>query len=279
MKVGYLGPKGTFSEKAAIKLSKEEDELIPLQPIRKVIMCVETGEVDIAVVPIENFYNGEVRETLDSLTVCKNVNIIKEEAFQIIHCLGVLQNSEGIKRIFSKDQALEQCSDYIYEKFPLAESVAVSSTSEAINRVIKDNLIDSAVIASKETILKSGLKIIKEDIVPKNKTRFVVISKNKTSPSGDDKTLLAIHPPIQDKPGILFKTLGFFANFEINLEDIKSRPDKKEGYYFYVELDGHQEDKDVKMALNSIKFSLDPDEKELNTIKVLGSYKNSHWKD
>lgn len=277
MKIAYLGPKGTFSEKAAIALSNEKDKLIPLQPIRNVVMAVENKEADIAIVPLENFYNGEVRETLDALTICSKAKIIQEKAFPIIHCLGA-KNLEQINKIMSKDQALEQCAGYLCDNYPKAETIAVSSTSEAIERIKKENLKETGVIASEDALIKSGFCIIDRDIVPNNKTRFVVIGLTKTHSSGDDKTFLAIHPPIQDKPGILFRTLGFFANFEINLEDIKSRPDKKEGYYFYAELDGHEEDKKVKMALDSIKFSLDPKNKFPDTINVLGSYKNTHWK-
>lgn len=277
MKVAYLGPKGTFTEKAASILFPKA-QLVPVQPIKKVVMAVEKNIADLAVVPLENFYNGEVRETLDSLIDCCKAKIAAEKAMPIVHCLGALKNHNKITKIYSKDQALEQCSSYLYEHYPNAATIATPSTTEAISQIIRENSYDSAVIASEKAIVEAGLKLIDTNIVKNNKTRFAVISKRKTRPSGDDKTLLAIHPPMKDKPGVLYNTLGFFSSFGINLEDIKSRPDKKDSYYFYIELDGHACDRNVKMALDAIRFFLDPDKRFPDAVKILGSYKNSHWK-
>ena len=278
MKIAYLGPKGTYTE----KISKElfpEDELIPIQPIRSAIFAVENNKVDLAVVPLENFYNGEVRETIDSLTECKKAKIITEKSMEITHCLGVLKDHGKIIKIFSKDQALEQCSSFLTENFPNAQMIAIPSTAEAVLRIKSENILDAGVIASKNAILESGLEIINTNLVENNKTRFIVIGKEPTKKTGDDKTFISIHPPEKDKQGILYNVLGFLANNKVNMEDIKSRPDKKSGYYFYIELDGHEEDANVKSALESIKKYLDSKNTHEDTIKILGSYKNSHWKE
>jgi prephenate dehydratase len=194
--------------------------------------------------------------------------------------MGTLEGCKKIEKVFSKDQALEQCARYLCKEYPLAKTIAAASTSEAVKLVAEGQMKDSAVIAQKQVLKKAGFRIIEENLCPKNKTRFVILSKNlQTKSTGDDKTLLSIHPPMQDKPGVLYNSLGFFCNFGINLEDIKSRPDGKSGYYFYIELDGHKEDEAVELALKSIKFYLDPANAHPRTIKVLGSYKNTHWKD
>ncbi|MBP7708664.1 prephenate dehydratase, partial [Candidatus Pacearchaeota archaeon] len=224
MKIAYLGPKGTFTEKISKELFPNE-ELIPLQPIRNVIFAVENDKADFAVVPLENFYNGEVRETLDSLNECQKAGIIQEKSLEIVHCLGALKEHQNISKILSKDQALEQCSHFLMDKFPEAQTIAVSSTAEAVRKIKSENILDSAVIASKEAILESELEILNINLVPNNKTRFVVIGKTETKPTSDDKTLISIHPP-KDKAGVLYGVLGFLANAKINLEDIKSRPDK-----------------------------------------------------
>ncbi|MEK6885895.1 MAG: prephenate dehydratase domain-containing protein [Nanoarchaeota archaeon] len=278
MKVAYLGPAGTFTERAAKDLFPNS-ELVAIQPIRGVVFSVEKREARYGIIPLENFYNGEVRQSLDALTKCAHTQITQEHSTKIVHCIGALKPHGMIKTIFSKDQALEQCSDYLFQNYPYAMEIATSSTAEAAERIAREKLLEAAAIAPKNALIKSGLEIIAEDIVPNNRTRFAVISQNYTESTGDDKTLLAVHPPIKDKPGVLYNTLGFISGFEINLEDIKSRPDGREGYYFYVELDGHVKDRAVKMALDAIRFSLDPKDKYPDAVKVLGSYPNTHWKE
>jgi len=281
IKVAYLGPQGTFTEKVARDFFPSED-LVPLQPIRKVVKAVETGEAEHGIVPIENFYNGEVRETLDSLTECSRTRIIAETSLAIVHCLGALQSHGQVTRIYSKDQALEQCSRYLCEKYPDADTIAVSSTALAAERVAREKMLDAAAIASESALKAAGLEILASDICPNNKTRFAVLWTASTNRSGDDKTFIAIHPQhprVRDKPGVLDCALGFFARLGINLEYIQSRPDGKRGYIFYIELNGHERDEAVVSALDSIRLSLDQQKMFPNTVKVLGSYKNTHWKE
>src|SRR3989344_6562683 len=273
MKIAYLGPKGTFTEKIALELFPN-DNLISIQPIRNVIQAVESQEANYGIVPIENFYNGEVRETLDALTECKETRITKEKDIKIVHCLGVLPQHSEIKKILSKDQALEQCSQYLCKKYPKATTIATSSTAEAAREIVSKQMIDSAAIAPEQALVSSGLKVLEKDLCPNNKTRFVVLSRESTESTGDDKSLISIHPPIRDKPGVLYNSLKFFSEFQINLESIQSRPDGKKGYIFYVELLGHTRDEKVRNAIDSIKKYMDPSGKHKDTIKILGSYPN-----
>lgn len=277
MKIAYLGPSGSFTEKATRELFTN-GELVSFGTIGKAITAVENEEVDFCVVPIENFYNGEVRETLDDLTECSKTKIIKEKVLKIIYCIGALENHDEIEEVLSKDQALEQCNKYLFKNYPKIKNVAVSSTSEAANKIARENLLNSVAIASEEAVKEAGLKILDKNICPGNKTRFVVIGRNKTEPTGDDKTFLAIHPSERDKPGTLANILNIFSSYSINLENIQSRPDGQKGYYFYIELEGHEKDKIVKAAIEGISLSLDPKNKFPNTVKILGSYQNSHWK-
>jgi prephenate dehydratase len=209
MKVAYLGPVKTYTEKVAIETFPDL-ELIPMQPIIKVVKAVENKEVDFGIVPLENFYEGEVRETLDALTECKNTFIIKDKAIQIIHCLGVPKDNKKIEKIYSKDQALGQCGKYIYENYPNIITIATSSTSEAVEKIAKEKLLDSAAIASEEALKNYGFKIIAKDLCKNNKTRFAVLGREKNKPSGKDKTFLVFHPIEKDKPGTSHGSLGFF---------------------------------------------------------------------
>ncbi|HDK41785.1 MAG TPA: prephenate dehydratase [Candidatus Pacearchaeota archaeon] len=256
----------------------KDKELISLNPIRNVIMAVENGKADYGIVPLENFYNGEVRETLDSLTECSQTKIIEEKVMTIVHCLGTLKNSKEIKKILSKDQALEQCSKYICENYPNVKTIATSSTAEAVENIKEKAMTDAGAIASEEALKSSGFNILDKDICPKNKTRFIVLSRKISEKTGDDKTFLVIHPPI-DKSGILYNCLKTFSDSDINLELIQSRPNREKGYYFYIELSGHKEDERVTKAIEKLQEYLDPKEEYPNTIKILGSYPNSHWKE
>jgi prephenate dehydratase len=276
MKVAYLGPAKTYTQRVAKELYPDE-ELIPMKPIIRIVKAVESKEVDFGIVPLENFYEGEVRETLDAISESKTF-IIKEKAIEITHCLGVLPDNKKINKIFSKDQALGQCGKYIYENYPNAITIATSSTSEAVEKIAKEKLIDSAAIASEEALKNSGLKIIARDLCKNNKTKFAVLGTEKTKQTGNDKTFLVFHQASKDKPGILQESLGFFSNLGINLEYIQSRPDKKAGYYFYIELDGHETDEKVKTALQALKHSLDQDNKNPNSLRILGSYPKIDWK-
>jgi len=278
MKIAYLGPEKTFTERVTRELFSEGD-LVPLQPIRNVVMAVENRKVDQGVVPLENFYNGHVIHTFDSLTKCKEAKIIREKALKVVHCLGALSGHGKITKIYSKDQALEQCDEYIYTNFPNAKTIATASTAEAANYIAKSNSLDAAAIASHEALTQSGLEVIATDLCPNNSTRFIVLGINSTIPTRDDKTILAIHPPVRDHPGVLADCLNIFSSQHINLECIYSRPDGRKGYFFYVELDGHENDKNVSIALQSLRSSLDPKHKHPDTIKILGSFANSHWKD
>ncbi len=278
MKVAYLGPEKTYTERAAREMFPKE-ELIPLQPIRMVVQAVEKGKVDYGVVPLENFYNGEVRETLDVLTECSKTRIIRDRAFEIVHCLGALHEHGAIEQVLSKDQALEQCSKYLYENYPDAVTIATASTSEAAERIVKEKKLNAAAIASEGALKSFGLEILARNLCPNNRTRFIALGRDYAEPTGNDKTFLVFHPHSRDRPGTLQSHLGFFSNLGVNLEYIQSRPDGKGGYYFYIELKGHEKDKPVKIALDGLRYSLDPQEKYPKVLKVLGSYPDTDWKN
>ena len=268
MKVAYLGPRGTFSENAAIDLFPNA-ERISVLPIRRVVREVEAERADFGVVPLENYDGGKVRETLDALTEVHKTRIVKEAPFPIVHCLGALKEHGDIKTIFSRDQAIEQCSLYICDNYPDAETIATQSTVAAVERIVREKLYDCAVIAPEEAILRAGLAIMNRDIVLNNVTRFVVLSREYTEPTGDDKSFVAIYPPEKDKPGVLHDITQIFYDRKINLHGIFERRNRQTGgYYFYTEFDGHEKEENIRKALSEVGF-----------VKVLGSYRNSHWDD
>lgn len=266
MKVAYLGPAGSFSEKAALS-SFPNGELTPIQTIRNVIESVESGKVEYGVVPLENFYNGIVMQTIDTLTEVKKTRIVSESYLRIEHCIGALSNHKEILKIISHPQALEQCSRYISLKYPGAETINSESTSKAAQLVKEGKMSDAAAIASKIALENNGLKILDNDILPNNITRFAIVSLLTEKESKKSKTLISIHPNI-DKSGILYNILKFISDAKINMRHIHSRPDGKGKYYFVLEIDGHQNDKNMIGALRGIKSYLEDNE----SVKVLGSY-------
>lgn len=282
MKIAYLGPEKTYTEKVALELfgKLSNVEFISLKHIKQVISAVENKNADFGVIPIENYQNGKVMSTLDAfIKYTSKSRIIMEKTIVIEHCIGALGGHREIKKVFSKDQALEQCDSYLTDKYPDAELIAVSSTSEAVRRIVSENLKDSCAIASKESLLSNGLEILEENICLNNKTRFFVLCNKETESTGDDKTLISLHPPKKDEPGVLYSCLSFLAMFKINLEDLLPRPDKKGAYYFFAELNGHEKDKFVKLTLENLKAYLDPENKFPDAVRIFGSYPNTHWKD
>jgi len=279
MKVAYLGPEGTYTEELTKRLFPSADRN-PLKSPLRIVWAIERDDAQYGIVPGENIYGGGVEDTLDALTILgKETRIIGESSKDIHHCIGALPGHSRIEQILSHKQALSQCVRYVLKHYPEADMRHEESTAEAAKKIAEQGLKNAAAIASRSALEKYGLKVLEEEICPNNRTRFFVLGKEMTQPTGKDKTFLAIHPPMRDKPGILADIVNPLATLNINQEFIVSRADGKGKYYFYTELDGHEEDERVAIALKAIKLSLDPKRAHPDTIKVLGSYANSDWKN
>ena len=140
MKIVCLGPKESFTEKATLK-AFPNSEIVVLPTIRQVIESVESEKYVLGVVPLENFYNGMVMQTIDALMECNKTMIIDEIYLGIEHCVGALKNSKEINKVLSHPQALEQCAKYISEIYPSAEMVTVESTAKAAETIKNNDMI------------------------------------------------------------------------------------------------------------------------------------------
>ncbi|VVB69236.1 Prephenate dehydratase [uncultured archaeon] len=266
MKIGVLGPEGTYSEKAALCWSKGKPDaiLVYFPNFEDVLMAVESGALDVGVVPVENSLEGAVPQVMDSLRKLQVV-ITDEVNLQIRHCLLARGNGE-IKVVLSHPQPLAQCRQYLREHYPQAEARATSSTSHAAK--LASESLETAAIAEAGTAEKYGLRILARDIqdVQDNTTRFVVAGRKMPEATGHDKTSLVIYLE-KDRPGALFSILQEFAELEINLTRIESRPSRRGlgDYYFYIDLEGHVSDEKVRAALAGIG-------EKAAMVKVLGSY-------
>ncbi|MEM2878299.1 MAG: prephenate dehydratase [Candidatus Hadarchaeales archaeon] len=267
MKVGVLGPKGTYGYFAARGKFKEKD-LIYLPTITDVVKAVEMGQVNAGVIPVESLREGSVGEALDALA-WSNVMISGEIVYRIKHFIlgkpGV--RIENAARVISHPQALAQCRDFLRENMPGAEPVEATSTAKAAENLKKNGWDDAVVIGPKELAGLYGLKVLREvKSAEPNLTRFLIISRKDCRRTGRDKTSIVFYTA-SDRPGILHEILGEFASRRINLTKIESRPSKKAlgDYLFFIDLEGHRDDSKVRDAIRGVKS-------KTAMLKVLGSY-------
>jgi len=264
-RVSYLGPEATFTHMAAIKNFGKYAIFIPCPTINDVFLSVNRGDADYGVVPIENSNEGVVNHTLD-MFMESDLKICAEIIEEISHVLLSKEKSiKRIKKLYSHPSALAQCRRWISMNLPHAELIETSSTSIAAKKVLREK--NSGAIASELAGKIYGLNILERNLEDKsdNYTRFLVIGKDFPSKSGKDKTSIMFS--LKDRVGALHDILYPFKKYKINLTKIESRPSKRKAweYYFFVDFQGHVEDKNVKLALKEI-------EKNALIFKILGSY-------
>ena len=266
LKIGYLGPEGTFSEQAVRKHFGHSSHGLPLSTIEEVFQEVESGDADFGVVPVENSGQGTIQITLD-MFLTSNLKICGEVELRVRQfLLSRSGHLEDIERIYSHPQSFAQTKGWLRQNLPKAEKIAVSSNAEAARRA--RNSDDSAAIAGESAGLIYGLKkVIMGSIEDHadNTTRFLVIGRQIFPPSGHDRTSVLVF--IKDQPGALFNVLSPFARHGISMNRIESRPSHqaKWEYGFFIDLAGHVEDEPMKKALAEL-------EAHAAQVKVLGSY-------
>jgi prephenate dehydratase len=264
MMIGILGPEGSYSEKAA-KQWNGTAELRYCDDIMEAVDALLRGEVDYSIVPVENSLEGSIALTLD-LLMEHQLKIVGEVIVQINHYLLSKGSVRDIKIIMSHPQGLSQCRKFIKKNFKDAEVRSALSTSLAAKLASESK--DIAAIASKESGQRYGLGVLAENIqdINENYTRFIVIGKNTPHPTGNDKTSIIVYLE-KNRPGALYEVLGEFAGKGIDLTRIESRPTKRVlgDYLFYIDLQGHIENKMISSALDRVKS-------KVAMLKILGSY-------
>ncbi|MFA6308756.1 MAG: prephenate dehydratase [Clostridia bacterium] len=270
MKIGFLGPRGTFSEEALRKYTErlKEYEVCEYTTIPDLIMAVENKEIDEAIAPIENSLEGGVNSTLDLLAAVEDILIKAEVAIDIRENLLAKKGTktEDIRMILSHPQPIGQCRQYINDNFPDATIKIVYSTAGAAEEVAssKENCAAIGAALAAEVY---GLEILAAGIQDgfNNTTRFVVISHNDSGPTGNDKTSIVFST--EDKPGSLYSILDIFNLWDINMTKIESRPAKNQlgRYIFFVDIEGHIEDDNIRDALTMIQ-------RKTSFYRFLGSY-------
>jgi prephenate dehydratase len=277
MRLGYLGPPGTFSEEALRAQPFASDaELVPFASIHETVMAVDGGGVDRALVPIENALEGGVPATLDALAVdASDVAIVGEAVLAIRNCL-VARDDLGLGAItvvVSHPQPLAQCARFLRSQLPHAEVRGAPSTAEAV-RTIAASTEPWAALGPRSAAERYDCRVLREgvDDDPDNATRFVWLGRAGAEPVGADdaagwKTSVVFAGAGDLQPGWLVRCLSEFAFRGVNLTKIESRPRRgRLGHYlFHVDMDGRADEKTVADALQALHAHCE-------VVRLLGSY-------
>jgi chorismate mutase/prephenate dehydratase len=267
IKIGFLGPEGTFTQQAVLKHFGHSVRPLPLSSVEEVFHEVESGAADFGVVPIENSTEGTVNNTLDMfltspLRICGEVELRIHQ-----NLMGAMKSIGDIKRVCGHPQALAQCRGWLQEHLPGVERVTVSSNAEGARRARDED--GTAAIAGVAAAEVYGLNVLVPEIEdrPDNTTRFLVIGRKAAAPSEADKTTLLVSASHTDAPGALYGLLAPFAESRISMTRIESRPSRKRkwDYVFFIDLDGHAEREPLASALLKLKG-------RVSLLKVVGSY-------
>jgi len=264
--VAFQGEIGAYSEEAAFQFFGPSIEVKPCESLDDVFKVVEQGEVQFGVVPIENSLEGSISRVYDllldsSLMVCGEIEL------RVVHCLiaGPEARLDLIRKVYSHPQALGQCQAFL--KHLDCELIPTYDTAGSVKMIKEKGITDGGAVASTRAAEIYGMKIIAKEIEdnPNNFTRFFILAKQDSPPTGDDKTSIVFS--VRHRPGSLYEFLRELAARDINLTKIESRPTRQKPweYNFYLDFEGHREDKAPREALENLRnYSI--------FVKVLGSY-------
>lgn len=286
MRVGYLGPPGSYSHVAASRHFGSSVEFENLREIHGVFTEVARGHVDHGLVPIENSTGGGIVETMDAFRDLRrhgpgaqpSLHVVAEVQLAVRHALLADCAPAQVRRIFSKPEVFQQCRRWLSTQYPGAELIPTPSSSRAAEIVAAESraalaegrATDGAAIASALAGHLHGIRVLFPHIEDNadNITRFHVLGRTQARRSGDDKTSIMFETP--DRPGALVQVLRQFENANINLTNIERRPGGRRNWthVFFVDCRGHLEDAAVARALRGA-------EKHCRELHVLGSYPRS----
>jgi chorismate mutase/prephenate dehydratase len=265
--VAYLGPEATFTHQAAIRRFGASLRYTPQKTIADVFTDVSKNRADYGVVPVENSTEGVVTHTLD-MFVDSDLKIVAQIVLPVQHCLIGKSARSQIKRLYAHPQSLGQCRGWVQANLPRAEIIETSSNARSAEFAAKEK--NSAAIAGVLAAERYAVPVLEYDIQDNaaNATRFLVLGRQSTPPTGNDRTSLMFS--IADRVGALYRALATFRRHRINLTKIESRPSKRKAweYFFFVDCDGHMSDRRLDKALKLLA-------EHCSFVKVLGSYPNA----
>lgn len=268
LKVGFLGPEGTFTQTAVFKHFGHSVRALPFHTIDEVFQEVESGSADFGVVPIENSTEGSVNNTLD-MFLTSPLKIAGEVELRIEqHLLGRMKGLENIQRICAHEQSLAQCRGWLREYLPQVELIGMSSNAAGARRARDE--VGTAAIGPDVAADVYDLQILVDGIQDRrdNSTRFLVVGRQLLAPSGADKTTLLVSTSdTGGGAGVLHTLLTPLAEHGVNMTFIESRPSRRQNwdYVFFIDVEGHAQESPVADALARL-------EKVSSLFRVLGAY-------
>ena len=267
MQTVTLGPTGTYSHRAASAVT--DDGISFTESVRGIGDAVANGDADLGVVPIENSIEGSVTETLDTLADV-DLAVVREVVTPIQHAL--IAQSENFDTVASHTQALAQCRSYLDETYPNADREAVASTARSVELAREDPTI--AGIAHPDNASNGALQVVAEDIQDRtsNSTRFFVVAPPEERSQAGGKSSFVVYPNA-NYPGLLLQLLEPFADRDINLSRVESRPsgERLGDYLFHIDVDAGLYEDRTHAALDDLE--------EIATdgwVRRLGSYDVEH---
>jgi prephenate dehydratase len=272
LRVGHLGPAGTYSEEAALRRDGAEPVAYPTLP--DTIAAVAAGEVDVAAVPIENSLEGSVGVTLDTLAAREDVTITGELVLPIrVHLIGAADlDPATVDFVVSHPQPLAQCAGYLRRRLPQARTVPATSTAAAVRQML-DSGAGWAALGPRRAAELYGAVLVERDVAddPSNATRFVWVTAADAAPEPEPgvpmRTSLAFWGQGDLEPGWLVRCLSEFAFRGVNLSKIESRPLRSRiGHYrFFVDCDDGLASPAVREAVAGLRA-------HCTDVRVLGTY-------
>ena len=264
--VAFQGELGANSEAAAFQYFGSSVQVKPCFSLEDVFKAVEQDDVQFGIIPIENSLQGSISLSYD-LLLESNLKVCGELDYRVVHYLianpGV--TLDRIKKVYSHPQALGQCRNFLRQIN--AEIVPTYDTAGSVRIIKEQGIKDGAAIASARAAEIYEMKILAEGIEDNtnNFTRFFVLAKKDSAPTGNDKTSIVFS--VKHKPGSLYQFLKVLAEQNINLTKIESRPTRQKPweYNFYLDFEGHREDRVSKEVLEKLQDNI-------IFLKVLGSY-------
>ncbi|SPE32493.1 P-protein (Includes: Chorismate mutase; Prephenate dehydratase) [Burkholderiales bacterium] len=253
--VAYLGPQGTFSEHAMLKKFGGSAHSQSCASIDEVFRAAESERADYAVVPIENSSEGAVSRSLD-LLLATSLFIVAEVSVPVhLHLLARAASLDGVRRVLAHPQALGQCIAWLNQNAPTLERVSVASNAEAARLASLDPGV--AAIAGDQAAVRYGLQTVAELIQDDvhNRTRFVVLGRDQSQRSGNDKTSLILS--VANRAGAVYEMLAPLARHGVSMTRFESRPARNGAweYHFFVDVEGHGSDANVAQALRELQQS------------------------
>lgn len=268
LKVGFLGPEGTFTQTAVFKHFGHSVRALPFHSIDEVFQEVECGAADFGVVPIENSTEGSVNNTLD-MFLTSPLKIAGEIELKIEqHLMGRMKGLDNIERICAHEQSLAQCRGWLREYLPHVELIGMSSNAAGARRARDED--GTAAIGPEVAADVYELEIMVKNVEdrPDNATRFLVVGRTLLSASGADKTTILVSTnDTAGGAGVLHHLLQPLAEHGVNMTRIESRPSRRKNwdYVFFIDIEGHAEESPMREALESL-------EKNCSLFRVLGAY-------